>query len=243
MLRDAGQMNQRGKSRPAKQRAKPDEYTANMTGEVISWDITYLRSDIKGKFFYLYLFIDVYSRKVIGWEVHHRESSNSASDLLRQISLREGFSLRPSVVLHADNGGPMKGATMAATMDKLGITPSFSRPSVSNDNAFSESIFKTLKYRPTYPNQPFKSIDTAREWISDFVRWYNLEHRHGGIKYVTPEQRHTGEDVKLLEARHKCYLAARKRHPERWTGDARNCAHLTEVVFNRDIKKEVDMAA
>lgn len=106
-------------------------------------------------------------------------------------------------MLHADNDGPMKGATMLATLQKLGVVPSFSRPSVSNDNPYSKAIFRTLKYVPGYPKQPFVCIDEARQWVQQFVTRYNTEHRHSGIRFVTPQQRHAGEDKALLQARRR----------------------------------------
>jgi transposase InsO family protein len=191
--------------------------------------------------------MDIYSRKIVGWEVLEEESSESAADLLRKIYLKQGLSSKFPVVLHSDNGSPMKGATMLATMQKLGVIPSFSRPSVSNDNAYSESLFRTMKYAPAYPDQPFGSLEEARAWVGNFVHWYNLEHRHSEIQYVTPEQRHRGEDAGILAQRERVYEAARKRHPERWSGETRNWSPVKQVVLNRkehlSIEKEVKKAA
>ena len=116
--------------------------------------------------------------------------------------------------LHSDNGSPMKGATMLATLQEIGIAPSFSRPSVSNDNPYSESLFKTLKYSAGYPRS-FNSIEEARKWVSNFVYWYNNEHRHSGIKFVTQMQRHNSEDEVLLEKRRKTYKQAQQKNPKR----------------------------
>jgi len=135
-------------------------------------------------------------------------------------------------VLHADNGGPMKGATMLATPQKLGVVPSFSRPSVSDDNPYSESLFHTLKYTPGYPSKPFESIAAARKWVRRFVQWYNNEHRHSAIRYVTPNERHRGEDAEVLKQREAVYKAARERNPERWSGETRNWSLVTEVWLN-----------
>ena len=146
--------------------------------------------------------MDIYSRKVVGWEVYETESADQAAQVLLKAKLKEKLSSLHSLILHSDNGGPMRGATMLATMQKLGVVPSFSRPSVSNDNPFSESLFKTLKYVPSYPKQPFGSVEQAREWVKDFVRWYNFDHQHSTLKFVTPAQRHSGKDKNILEKRH-----------------------------------------
>ena len=197
-----------------------------------TWDITYLASNLKGVFFYLYLFMDIYSRKIVGWEVYENESSEQAADVLRKTRLAEALSLNHELVLHSDNGSPMKGATMLATMQQLGVVPSFSRPSVSNDNPYSVSLFKTLKYTPAYPSKPFESVDEARQWTMNFVAWYNRSHRHSGLKYVTPEQRHNGEDVAILEKRKHVYEEAKLQHPERWSGEIRNWEHESAVRLN-----------
>ena len=123
--------------------------------------------------------LDIYSRKIVGHEVHAAESAELASQLLRKASLAEGLAGR-AVVLHSDNGSSMKGATMLATLEKLGIVPSFSRPRVCNDNAYAESLLRTCKYRPNFPGKPFGSIDEAREWTLKFVQWYNHQHKHSG---------------------------------------------------------------
>lgn len=247
ILREEEQANRRGRETRSGGNHKPDELVATGPDEVYSWDITYLKSTIRGLFFYLYLFMDIYSRKIVGWEVHGEESSESAADLLRKIYLKQGLSLKESVVLHSDNGSPMKGATMLGTMQKLGVIPSFSRPSVSNDNAFSESLFRTMKYVPAYPDKPFESLDEARAWVNEFVNWYNHEHLHSEIQYVTPDQRHRGEDKAILAQRKHVYEEAKKRHPERWSGETRNWTPVTEVILNRREQsvpeKEVKKAA
>jgi len=175
--------------------------------------------------------MDIFSRKVVGWQVYETESSELASEVMRDICERENIA-RNQVVLHSDNGSPMKGATMLATLQALGVMPSFSRPAVSNDNPFSESIFKTLKYRPTYPRRPFENLLAARQWVDTFVHWYNEEHRHSAISFVTPAQRHAGLDAALLRKRVEVYEAAKARHPERWSGSTRNWQHVTIVHLN-----------
>lgn len=232
ILRAEKMMNHRGRSASKNRVSAPEECVATGPNTLFSWDITYLKTSIRGCFFYLYLFMDIYSRKIVGWEVHAEESSEQAADLLRKIHLKEGLSRQVEVILHSDNGSPMKGATMLATMQKLGVVPSFSRPSVSNDNPFSESLFKTLKYIPAFPDQPFCSLEEAREWVSKFVAWYNEEHRHSEIQYVTPGQRHRGEDIAILAERKRVYEAAKKRHPERWSGETRNWSPVMSVSLN-----------
>jgi putative transposase len=230
VLREAGQLQHRQASRPATAH-KPEPLTASAPNQVYSWDITYLKTTIRGIFLYLYLFMDIYSRKIVGWQVYENEDSEWAADILRDITQREG--LKPAqITLHSDNGGPMKGASMLAAMQALGIMPSFSRPAVSNDNPYSESLFKTLKYRPEYPAQPFADVTAARRWVSGFVDWYNFEHRHSAIKFVTPAQRHAGLDTAILAQRQALYQAARAGHPERWSRQTRNWQPVQVVYLN-----------
>ncbi len=230
VLRQAGQLAHRGKSRvPAHRR--PDPIKADAPNQLWSWDITYLPSTVRGIFFYLYMVMDVYSRKIVGWEVFEAESADNASALIRKSYLREGVCGKP-LVLHADNGSAMKGATMLGTLQKLGVIPSFSRPSVSNDNAYSEALFKTLKYNTGYPNKPFDGIERARKWVFGFVFWYNEIHRHSALKFVTPAQRHRQEDAAILAARKVVYQIAKNRRPDRWSGAIRDWKPVREVYLN-----------
>jgi putative transposase len=235
ILRDAKQLRHRQTSRVATPRHKPKALKATAPNQLYSWDITYLPTSIKGVFLYLYLFMDVYSRKIVGWQVYERESSEWAADILRDIVRREGIKSH-QVTLHSDNGGPMKGATMLATLQTLGIVPSFSRPAVSNDNPYSEALFKTLKYRPDYPVRPFADLNEARCWVTGFVDWYNHDHRHSAIQFVTPEQRHTGQDRAILRRRKSVYETAKRQHPERWCGEIRNWNPVQVVYLNPDQK-------
>jgi len=210
---------------------RPQAYIATGPNQVWSWDITYLRAAARGRFYYLYLVVDIWSRKIIGWSVHESEDSELAATLVQNAAMRER--VHPGeLVLHSDNGGPMKGATMLATLQWLGIVPSFSRPRVSDDNAFSEALFSTTKNRPEYPTKPFESLDAAREWVEWFVQWYNHEHLHSGINFVTPVDRHDGQDHAVLEQRKQVYEEARKRNPSRWTKDVRSWDSVEEVVLN-----------
>jgi transposase InsO family protein len=241
VLRRANLLHHRGKvSKPSS--FKPKTYTATQANRVWSWDITYLASSIRGQFFYLYLFMDIYSRKVVGWEIYGNESSEQAAEVLRKARLSESIAPQSELVLHSDNGSPMKGATMLATMHKLGVVPSFSRPSVSNDNAYSESLFKTLKYAPSYPSKPFESLEQARQWVHVFVDWYNNKHRHSSLQYVTPVQRHIGEDTEILGRRKKVYAKAKSANPQRWSGDTRNWNHESVVRLNPRNESALDEA-
>lgn len=231
VLREADQMHRRGRSHPPRTVSKPEGFLATGANQVWSWDITFLASSIRGAFYRLYLVLDIFSRKIVAWEVHQRESAEHASVMIRKACLAEGIH-QAGLVLHADNGGPMKGATMLATLQKLGIVPSFSRPSVSDDNPYSESLFRTLKYAPAYPSKPFESIEAARQWVHGFARWYNDEHRHSAIRYVTPSQRHRGEDSDLLIQRKAVYESARQQNPARWSGKTRNWNPVEEVWLN-----------
>ncbi len=220
----------RGRARRATH-SRPTEHKANGPNQVWSWDITYLRSPIRGSFYYLYLVLDVWSRKIVGCRVHDCESPQFAAALIREAVKREGADPK-RLVLHSDNGGPMKGATLLATLMSLGIVLSFSRPRVSDDNPYSEALFRTVKYRPDYPTGPFESLEDARRWVEAFVRWYNNEHRHSAIKFVTPAQRHSGQHLIVLSGRKEVYEEAKRNRPHRWSGQVRNWVPIGEVVLN-----------
>jgi len=220
LLKEHAMLAHRQKSMPAR-RHEPTPRVATEPNQVWSWDITFLASPVRGMFFYLYLIVDIYSRKIVAWQVHERECAAYAAELATEACYVEGISPQ-EVVLHSDNGSPMKGATMLATLERLGLIPSFSRPSVSDDNPFSEALFRTLKYRPHYPEQAFEDISTARAWVERFVHWYNEAHRHSALRFVTPCERHRGQDRDILRRRHEVYEQARRRHPQRWTGKTRN---------------------
>ena len=161
------------------------------------------------------------------------ELSDNAAALFAAAYRREGVA-PGSLVVHMDNGGPMKGAALLATLQRLGVARSYSRPSVSNDNPYSESLFRTLKYRPAFPSGAFASIEAAEEWVATFVHWYNDMHLHSSIRFVTPTDRHCGRELEILERRKRVYERARARHPERWTGNIRNWEPIKEVTLNPD---------
>lgn len=236
ILRAHGMQHYRGRaSRPNVR--PPNRHRADGPNQVWVWDITWLPGPVAGTFFYLYLMLDLYSRKVVGWEVFAEESAACAATVVQRASLAEGRGIAP-LILHSDNGSPMKGATMLVTLQKLGIAPSYSRPSVSDDNAQAEAFFRTLKYRPGYPGKGFADLNAARQWVMDFVRWYNVEHRHSAIKFVTPAQRHTGEDQAILLARQALYEQAKTSKPERWSGKTRNWEKPEIVWLNKE--RQVD---
>lgn len=230
VLHDHKLQNKRGRSQETARKIATTHCTTG-PNQVWCWDITWLPGPAKGVYYYLYLILDLFSRKIVGWEIHDHESSDNASLLVRKAHLNERIGVKP-LVLHSDNGSPMKGASLMATLDHLGVASSYSRPRVSNDNAFAESIFKTCKYRPSYPHKGFVDIDAARTWVLEFTHWYNVRHRHSGIKFVTPAQRHSGEDKKIIEQRNDIYALAKKKHPERWTGNTRNWTLPDKVHLN-----------
>lgn len=243
-LKERELLEHRGKSKK-KAHNRPAPLVALGPNEIYSWDITYLRSDVAGKFFYLYMFMDIYSRKIVGHEVYEVESMELSARLIERICECEGIK-KDQLVLHSDNGGAMKGATMLATLQRLGVIPSFSRPRVSDDNPFSEALFKTLKFCPAFPSKPFASIEEANAWVEKFVYWYNNIHLHSGIKYVTPASRHAMKDGAILENRKKVYEEAKLKNPSRWSGKTRNWEKVDKVFLNylqEDKNNDINLAS
>ena len=236
ILKAADLLKHRSKNRLS-ERKRPMDLIARKPNCVWSWDITYMKSPVKGMYYYLYLTMDVFSRYIVGWVVEEVESSDHAARLITRACRDENVP-EGSLTLHADNGGPMKGATMLATLQKLQVASSFSRPSVSDDNPFSESLFKTLKYRPSYPDGAFANLEEARTWVEKFVRWYNTEHLHSGIRFITPESKHLGHDRKILEQRHEVYTKAKLKNPLRWSGKTRDWSVIEEVRLNPGKEKK-----
>ncbi len=230
VLKAAGQGARRGRSKAPVPRPLTT-HRADGPNQVWCWDITWMPSTVKGRYFYWYMMKDIYSRKLVANEVHEAESSTHAGQLLERGCLREQTAGKP-LVLHADNGSAMKGAHMLATMHALGVEASYSRPRVSNDNAYAEALFRTAKYCPMWPEKPFDTLIEARAWVLKFVNWYNEEHRHSALKYVTPAQRHRRQDQALLEARAKLYAEARNSNPKRWARGPRNWKLPTAVYLN-----------
>jgi len=233
VLRAQGQMNRRGRACLPRPSRPPTTHVATRPGEVWCWDVTFLPTAVQGRWFYLYLILDLFSRKVVGFEVHDSDTAEHAAHLARRTALAEGVHAMPvRPVLHGDNGATLKATTVLAMLHWLGISPSYSRPRVSDDNAFAEALFRTAKYRPEFPAKGFADLEAARAWAVRFVQWYNHEHRHSGIRYVTPAQRHAGEDGCLLGARHAVYQAARERNPRRWSRHTRNWTPVAAVTLN-----------
>jgi len=222
---------------------KPDELVASAPNQVFCWDITYLKSSVLGSFFYLYMVTDIFSRRIVAARVCAAENDELAAELFTEVQEREQLAAGQTT-LHSDNGGAMKGATLKATLERLGVLTSYSRPSVSDDNPYIESLFGTMKTRVGYPKKPFASIEEAQEWVDRFVRWYNEEHRHSALNWVTPMARHTGKEHRLLRLRAQTYRKARERHPERWSRGIRNCDPAPAVTLNPAKKSnEVPAAA
>ncbi|AJP57091.1 integrase [Pandoraea vervacti] len=233
VLREHGQNQHRGRAKSPRKSRPPTTHIATAPRQLWCWDMTYLPAEIVGRWFYLYLILDVYSRKIVGFEVHDTDDSDHAAHLVKRTALAESIhAMTAKPVLHGDNGSTLKATTVLAMLNWLGVKPSYSRPRVSDDNAFVESLFRTAKYRPEFPDKGFASLDEARAWASSFVHWYNHDHRHSGIQYVSPAQRHAGQDVAILAARHEVYLQARERNPRRWSGSTRNWEPIGAVTLN-----------
>jgi len=233
VLREHDQNHHRGRHKAPQGKRPPTTHVADAPNRLWSWDISYLPGPICGSWWYLYLILDLFSRKIVGHEVYAAETGELACELIDKAYWREHLAAKTKpLILHSDNGSPMKAATFLQKLYDLGITPSHGRPRVSNDNAYSEALFRTLKYRPGFPANGFATIDEAREWMHQFVCWYNNEHRHRALNYVTPAQRHSGEASEILARRQATYERARQAHPERWSGDIRNFTLPNQVHLN-----------
>jgi len=206
-------------------------HRASGSNQVWSWDITWLPTVVRGQFLHLYLMMDVWSRRIVGWTVETTESADVAAALFER-TCRDGNVDPRGLVLHSDNGAAMRGSTMLATLQQLGVVASFSRPHVSDDNPYSEALFRTLKHTPAYPPRRFENLVSARLWVERFVAWYNGVHRHSAIRFVTPDERHFGREHIVLEQRCVLYERARHANPERWTRGVRIWSPVGEVVLN-----------
>ena len=198
----------------------------------------------RGIYYKLYTILDIYSRKIVGWEVWKEETGELASELIERAMLSEKVKIKGNqkpLVLHSDNGAPMKSNTLKSKLEMLGVLSSYSRPRVSNDNPYSEAHFKTMKYRPGYPQEGFKSLEEAREWVAKFVNWYNNEHYHSGLNYLTPNSRHNGESEEIMKNRIKVYEAARALNPLRFKKGIRNWSVPDKVALNPtdEVKKKI----
>ena len=246
VMRAEGQTAHRGRAKAPRPVRPPTTHLATAARQVWCWDMTYLPAQVLGRWFHLYLILDLYSRKIVGWEVHATDHSDHAVHLVHRTALTEGIASRETKpVLHGDNGSTLKATTVLAMLNWLGVKPSYSRPRVSDDNAYAESLFRTAKYRPEFPAKGFADLDKARTWAAHFVQWYNVDHRHSGIGYVAPAQRHAGEDHAILAARHALYTQARELSPARWSGRTRNWTPIGAVTLNpeRDAVVATQVAA
>ena len=233
VMRAHGQTGHRGRAKAPRAVRPATTHIATTVRQVWCWDMTYLPATVMGRWFHLYLILDLYSRKIVGWEVHDSDHSDHATHLVRRTALAEGIAaLTVKPVLHGDNGSTLKATTVLAMLNWLGVKPSYSRPRVSDDNAYAESLFRTAKYRPEFPAKGFTDLDAARTWAAGFVHWYNIEHRHSGIQYVSPAQRHAGEDHAILASRHAVYEKARTLNPARWSGKTRDWTPIGAVTLN-----------
>lgn len=183
---------------------------------------------------------DLFSRFGVNWEVFEEESSENTCQVIEKSMWRERCLLTPPI-LHRDNGSVLKSQTVMQKLHDLGIGSSHSRPRVSKDNAYVESLFRTLKYCPSWPSQGFENVEAARAWANEFMCWYNHKHRHSALKFVTPAQRHSGEDIQILEKRKVVYQRAKEANPQRWSGDTRNWNREATVTLNPD-KRESAVA-
>lgn len=230
VMKKYGMSKRRGRvAAPGKRR--PEPYSATAPNQVWVWDITLMNGPNKGQYFYLYMFLDIFDRFIVGWEIHEEQTAERAAELIAETCIRNNRLTTQPLVLHSDNGSPMKGETMLEMLYKLGIKASRSRPRVSDDNAYAESVFKTLKYRPDYLPKGFKDIQEARKWVKTFVNWYNYQHYHSGIKFLTPAQRRSGESKSILEVRKEIYEAAKQAHPERWKGRNTRDWNISDIVY------------
>jgi len=208
--------------------AKP-ELLATGPNQVWSWDITKLKGPVKWTYYYLYVILDIFSRYVVGWMVAHRDLAALARKLIEETMEKQ--SIQPGqLIIHADRGSSMTSKPVAFLLADLGVAKSHSRPSVSNDNPYSESQFKTMKYRPEFPER-FGSIEHARAFSQTFFPWYNTEHYHSGLGLLTPEDVHYGRAPRILEARQEVLLSAYERHPERFKGKIPHPDLLPDAVW------------
>lgn len=233
VMRAHGQSRHRGRAKAPRPQRTPTTHVASAPRQLWCWDMTYLPTEIAGRWLYLYLILDAFSRKIVGFEVHDTDDSQHAAHLVKRTALAEGIhAMKARPVLHGDNGATFKATTVLAMLHWLKIKPSYSRPRVSDDNAFVESLFRTAKYRPEFPAKGFADLGAARDWASRFVRWYNHDHLHSGIRYVSPADRHDGHDGEILQRRHRLYLEAQARNPRRWARHTRNWSRIDVVTLN-----------
>ena len=221
-------IHHRRNTKAGKRQNTPPEREATGPNQVWCWDITWVKTDIRGLYYYAYVIIDIWDRSIVKWAIHDREDDALAYELFQK-ALRDNY--YPDVFVHSDNGNPMKGMTLLALFYDLGICNSYSRPRVSNDNPFIESWFKTLKYDVSYPGK-FSNIENAREWFALFVDGYNTRHSHSGMHFITPQQMRNGEYKMISEKRNQVMKDACKRNPQRWSRHVKQLPQEHAVYLN-----------
>ena len=218
---------------------KKPEILATAPNQVWSWDITKLRGPVKWTYYYLYVILDIFSRYVVGWMVAHREKSALARKLIEQSCDKQDIQ-QDQLIVHADRGPSMTSKPVALLLADLGIAKSHSRPYVSNDNPYSESQFKTMKYRPDFPER-FGSIEDSRSFCHGFFRWYNMEHYHSGIAFLIPEDVHYGRAEQIIKEREKVLKMAFEKHPNRFKGKVPKPMALPKAVWiNKPLPNKSD---
>jgi len=234
ILRHNNALKHRQESKKPMKSMEQQDTIVSGSNQVWAWDITWLRKDIKGHFLYAYSIIDLYDRTLVGWSIEESESCEYARDLFRRV-IRDQQVI-PEFV-HADNGHPMRGESLASFLNGLLVKRSHSRPRVSDDNAHIESWHKTLKYKVGYP-KVFTSLEHGREWFAKFVNWYNHDHQHSGIGYVTPNQMRIGAAEEIFEKRKETMVAARNKNPLRWRQGKIRSWRPDEVICKIRLIKE-----
>ncbi len=228
ILEESQEVQERRNQLRHPQYAKP-ELLATQPNQLWSWDITKLLGPTKWTYYYLYNILDVFSRYSVGWMIAERESAALAEELIAATCVRQG--IEPGqLTIHADRGSSMTSKPVALLMADLGVTKTHSRPHVSNDNPFSESQFKTLKYRPDYPER-FGCQTDARTWAAEFFRWYNYEHHHSALGLLTPADVHFGRAQTILEQRQTVLQAAYLKNPERFVKGLSSPAQVPSAVW------------
>ena len=234
ILREVDQVHHRSNTNVRKHQSKPPERVATGSNEVWCWDITWMPRSVKGLFYYAYVILDIYDRSIVGWAIHETESVDYSKALFAATLLKHQAE---GTAIHADNGHPMRGLTLMALFQLLSIKVSHNRPRTSNDNPYIESWFKTMKYQGSYPRS-FATIEDAKGWMAVFVDWYNHEHLHSALDYVTPAQVRYGEAEAIFQQRNATMMKAKEAFPERWgTRQVKVWKAPQTVVLNPD-KKE-----
>ena len=234
LLNENGEVRERRKVASHPVYAKP-ELLATTANQVWSWDITKLKGPVKWTYYYLYVILDIFSRYVVGWMIAERESATLAKRLIQESCHKQGIE-QEQLTLHADRGSSMKSKLVAQLLADLGVTKTHSRPQVSNDNPFSESQFKTMKYRPEFPPR-FGSIQDARLFAVNFFQWYNQDHHHSGIGFYTPADVHYGRVEQIAQGRQVALDAAYERHPERFVRKRPQATMPPQAVWINPPKK------